>query len=85
MSLDDQFQTALDNVKTLPSTPSNESLLELYGLFKQATTGDAQGKRPGMFSMEARAKWDAWNGRKGMSKDQAMDKYVATVERLEAD
>jgi len=57
-------------------------LLELYGLFKQSTAGDVSGKRPGMLDFKGRAKYDAWATRKGMSKDQAMDAYVETVERL---
>lgn len=78
-----EFDAALQAVKTLPDQPP-EVLLELYGLFKQASTGDATGKRPGMLDFKGRAKYDAWASRKGMSKDAAMDAYVAVVERLKA-
>ncbi len=77
-----EFQSAQERVKTLKSRPSNETLLELYSLFKQATEGDVQGKRPGMLDLKGRAKFDAWTGRKGLSKDAAMSQYVALVERL---
>ena len=76
-----EFDEALEKVKTLPDQPP-DVLLELYGLFKQSTAGNVSGKRPGMLDFKGRAKYDAWATRKGMSKDQAMDAYVETVERL---
>lgn len=82
MALPDDFATAQEKVKTLKSRPSNETLLELYGLFKQSTEGDVQGKRPGMLDLKGRAKFDAWASRKGMAKDTAMTQYVALVDRL---
>lgn len=81
MALDDDFKTAQDDVKKLPSQ-SNESLLDLYSLFKQATAGDASGSRPGMFDLKGRAKFDAWAKRKGMSKDAAKQAYVDLVKKL---
>jgi len=56
--------------------------LQLYGLYKQATEGDVQGKRPGMLDIKGRAKYDAWTGRKGLSKDAAKTAYIALVARL---
>ena len=76
-----EFDEALEKVKTLPDQAPNV-LLELYGLFKQSTAGDVTGKRPGMLDFKGRAKYDAWDSRKGMSKDAAMDTYVGVVERL---
>lgn len=82
MTLQERFEDAQARVKTLSKTPSNDELLELYGWFKQATSGDAQGKRPGMFDLKGRAKYDAWASRKGASRDQAMESYVQVVDRL---
>lgn len=79
-----KFQDAAERVKKLPSRPSNEDLLALYALYKQATAGDVTGSRPGMLQFEARAKYDAWAGKKGLSKDAAMTQYVALVDRLAA-
>ena len=62
--------------------PDPGSLLELYGLFKQSTVGDATGGRPGMLDIRGRAKFDAWAKRKGTPKDDAMEAYVAVVDRL---
>ncbi|HWU67873.1 MAG TPA: acyl-CoA-binding protein, partial [Stenotrophobium sp.] len=54
------FEKALKDVKTLTKRPSNDDLLTLYALFKQATDGDVSGSRPGMLDMVGRAKYDAW-------------------------
>ncbi len=82
MALADDFRSAQERVKTLTTRPSNDTLLELYSLYKQATDGDVQGKRPGLLDLKGRAKYDAWAGRKGLAKDAAMQQYVALVERL---
>ena len=76
-----EFEKALEDVKTLPDQPPNV-LLELYGLFKQATVGDVTGKRPGLLDLKGKAKYDAWATRKGMIKEAAMDEYVAVAKRL---
>jgi diazepam-binding inhibitor (GABA receptor modulating acyl-CoA-binding protein) len=83
-SLKDQFAVAKDQVGELESRPSNEELLQLYGLYKQATEGDVSGARPGMLDLKGRAKYDAWARKKGTSKDDAMKGYVALVAKLEA-
>lgn len=77
-----QFEQAQKDVKTLSSRPSNEQLLSLYANFKQATDGDASGKRPGMLDVKGRAKYDAWAKIKGTGADQAMQKYVDLVKSL---
>ena len=58
---------------------NNDQKLALYGLYKQATVGDVNTSRPGMFDMKGKAKWDAWEKNKGKSQDQAKDEYVALV------
>lgn len=79
---DDAFASAQEQVKQLTRRPSNEELLELYALFKQGSTGDVQGSRPGMMDFKGRAKYDAWASKKGLSQDAAKEKYVALVQRL---
>ena len=81
----DQFKDATKRVEKLSSRPSNDQLLDLYAFYKQATAGDVSGDRPGMFDLKGRAKYDAWAKRKGTSKDDAMKKYVALVDKLEAE
>jgi acyl-CoA-binding protein len=82
MALADDFAKAQERVKTLKTAPSNDTLLELYSLYKQGTVGDVEGRRPGMLDLKGRAKYDAWAGRKGLTKDAAMQQYVALVNRL---
>ena len=76
------FEQAQKDIKTLTKRPSNEDLLALYALFKQAMEGDAKGARPGMLDMVGRAKFDAWTKLKGTSKEQAMQKYLDVVKGL---
>ncbi|SMF25131.1 acyl-CoA-binding protein [Pseudogulbenkiania subflava] len=76
------FAQAQADVKTLAERPDNQTLLQLYSLFKQATEGDVQGERPGMMDFINRAKYDAWDKIKGMSAEQAMQGYVDVVNKL---
>jgi diazepam-binding inhibitor (GABA receptor modulating acyl-CoA-binding protein) len=76
MGLVEDFEAAVKRVNGLPKAPSNDVLLRLYGLYKQATAGDASGSRPGMTDFKGRAKYDSWSSRKGMSRDEAMQAYI---------
>ena len=80
--LERAFTEATAASKQLSRTPDNQTLLKLYALYKQATAGDATGSRPGGFDFVGAAKYDAWAGLKGMSKDAAMQGYVDLVESL---
>jgi acyl-CoA-binding protein len=82
MALLEDFNTAVAQSKDLPSRPSNEDLLQMYGLFKQGTEGDVSGDKPGGFDFKAIAKYNAWEEKKGMDKEKAMQEYVSLVERL---
>jgi len=82
MSLAEKFEQAAKDVNNLNETPAQDDLLEIYGLYKQATVGDITGDRPGIFDQKGRYKWDAWNSRKGMNKEEAQKAYVAKVEAL---
>ena len=77
-----KFEQAVADSKNLSERPDNQTLLKLYALYKQATTGDVEGKRPGFTDMVGRAKWDAWSELKGTSKDDAMNQYVSLIEDL---
>ena len=76
------FEKAVADSKSLPEKPDNMTLLKIYALFKQASSGDVDGKRPGFTDMVGRAKWDAWNECKGTSSDAAMQSYVDLIESL---
>lgn len=81
MDLKELFKASIDKAKGLPNQ-SNETLLELYSFFKQATIGDVEGDRPTGFDFRGAAKWDAWAKRRGMSTDDAMQAYIDLVDRL---
>ncbi|XP_075871943.1 acyl-CoA-binding protein-like isoform X2 [Nelusetta ayraudi] len=83
--MSDSFEKAVEEAKVLPERPSNNDLSDLYGLYKQATVGDVQSECPGIIHFAARAKWCAWNEKKGLSKEDAMAAYVKVVEKLKAD
>jgi acyl-CoA-binding protein len=78
----DQFDAAVAASKTLKERPDNTTLLKLYALYKQATDGDVEGKRPGFTDMVGRAKYDAWAAEKGTGSEDAMRQYVALVGSL---
>jgi acyl-CoA-binding protein len=76
------FEAAVAASKSLPEKPDNATLLKLYSLYKQATEGDVQGKRPGFTDMVGRAKYDAWAAVQGKSADAARQDYIDLVESL---
>lgn len=78
-----KFEQAVTRSKELSKRPSNEELLQLYALYKQATEGDVTGERPGGFDFKGIAKYDSWAEVKGKSKEQAMSEYVALVDKLQ--
>lgn len=82
MSLQAQFDQAVADSKQLPEKPDNMTLLKIYALFKQASVGDVEGKRPGFTDMVGRAKWDAWNELKGTPSDEAKQGYIDLIESL---
>jgi acyl-CoA-binding protein len=77
-----KFEAAVANSKNLSERPDNATLLKIYALYKQATTGDNAEKKPGFGDMVGRAKWDAWNGVKGTSADDAKQQYIDLIESL---
>ncbi|HEY0847888.1 MAG TPA: acyl-CoA-binding protein [Noviherbaspirillum sp.] len=82
MTLQAQFDQAVADSKNLPERPDNMTLLKIYALFKQASAGDVEGKRPGFTDMVGRAKFDAWDALKGTSKEDAMKQYVDLIAGL---
>ncbi len=78
------FEQAQKDVTSLAERPDNQTLLQLYALYKQATDGDVQGERPGMMDFINRAKYDAWAKLQGQSADEAMQCYVDVVKQLMA-
>jgi diazepam-binding inhibitor (GABA receptor modulating acyl-CoA-binding protein) len=77
-----RFEQAVVESKQLPAKPDNNTLLQIYSLFKQASVGDVQGERPGFTDFVGRAKYDAWAGLKGKSAEQAQQAYIDLIESL---
>ena len=77
--MEKSFEQAAEDIKIHGKNLSNENMLKLYGLYKQATVGDVNIDRPGMFDMKGKAKWDAWNKEKGKTTDAAKKEYVQEV------
>ena len=81
--LQEEFENAAARSKEFTKRPSNEELLELYALYKQATEGDVSGERPGGFDFKEIAKFDVWEDLKGKSREQAMKQYIDLVNTLQ--
>ncbi|TFY99658.1 acyl-CoA-binding protein [Ramlibacter rhizophilus] len=77
------FDSAVARSKNLSERPDNATLLKMYGLYKQATEGDVREAKPGFGDMVGRAKWDAWNANKGLSQDEARQRYITLIDSLE--
>ncbi|WP_035851641.1 acyl-CoA-binding protein [Kitasatospora azatica] len=82
MTLQAQFAQAQADSKTLSERPDNMTMLKLYALFKQGSSGNVQGERPRMTDFVGRAKWDAWNEVKGTTQEDAQQQYIDMVENL---
>ena len=79
-----RFKQASVDVKALKQRPSDNDMLALYALYKQATDGDVSGGKPGFFDFVARAKFEAWEALQGTTADEAMQRYIDKVRSLGA-
>jgi acyl-CoA-binding protein len=83
MDLKNMFEQAVSDSKSLSDRPSNDTMLQLYSLYKQAIEGDVTSGPPANpFDFVAKAKYEAWAALKGKTKDAAMKEYVQLVEKL---
>ncbi len=81
-SIQEQFQQAVLDAKSLKTRPDNDTLLRMYALFKQGSEGDVSGPPPGMFDFVASAKFQAWSKLEGTSPESAMKKYIDLIRSL---
>jgi diazepam-binding inhibitor (GABA receptor modulator, acyl-CoA-binding protein) len=82
MDLNQEFQEAAVKSKQLPNQ-SNDNLLKLYSLYKQATEGDINIEKPANpFDMVGNAKFNAWDKLKGTGREDAMKEYIELVKSL---
>ena len=80
--LNAKFEETVKNSTSLSERPDNATLLKIYALYKQATEGDNEGKKPSFTDMVARAKWDAWTKLEGTSSDEAKQLYIDLIASL---
>lgn len=73
------FERASIVVKKLKTKPTNDELLILYGLYKQATSGNCNTPEPSFFQFEAKAKWNSWKAYHNVSFANAKQEYVNIV------
>ncbi|WP_454709981.1 acyl-CoA-binding protein [Delftia acidovorans] len=76
------FEAAVKNSTSISERPDNATLLKLYALYKQATEGDNEAKKPSFTDMVGRAKWDAWEKLKDTSAEDAKQQYIDLIESL---
>uniref|UniRef100_A0AAZ3P4E6 Diazepam binding inhibitor, acyl-CoA binding protein n=1 Tax=Oncorhynchus tshawytscha TaxID=74940 RepID=A0AAZ3P4E6_ONCTS len=79
-----EFEKAADEVRRLTVQPSYAELAVVYGLYKQATLGNVNTERPGIFDFQGKSKWDGWKAQEGKSKEDAIKEYIAFVEEMKA-
>lgn len=79
-----KFKRASERVWDLIERPPNGTLLRLYALYKQATEGDVEGRKPYSRGLKEIAKWNAWSGVKGTPSEDAMESYIELVDSLNA-
>ena len=77
------FDQAMADSKNLAERPDNATLLKMYALYKQGSSGDNAEPKPGFSDMVARVKWDAWSKLQGTSRDDAMQQYVDLIASLD--
>jgi acyl-CoA-binding protein len=90
--LQQQFEAAVSRVDNLPGDQAAAEMVELYGLFKQATHGDhdtcgdvvgddTPDNVNGQKGM-SQGQWESWASFKGVSQEDAKRQYVERVEKI---
>lgn len=80
--LEAQFEKSADVLRKLAYRPSNERMLKLYALYKQATIGDVNTELADPNDLVARAKYEAWQDENGTPRVKAMQEYIELVDYL---
>lgn len=80
----DLFEAASSAVKSLASRPDDNTMLQLYALYKQGSSGDVSGDKPGFFDFVGVAKYEAWEKLRGTSPEDAQSRYIELVRKLGA-
>ena len=81
-TVQEAFEQAAVAAKSLPERPDDNTMLQLYALYKQGSAGDVQGTKPGFFDFVGAAKYEAWGKLKGSSEEDARKQYVELIKKL---
>ena len=76
------FESAAIAVKSLTQRPDDNTMLQLYALYKQGSSGDVSGSKPGFFDFVGVAKYEAWEKLQGTSQEEAQATYIELVNKL---
>jgi acyl-CoA-binding protein len=79
LELEERFKLATTHVQAVAANLDSKLLLQLYGLYKQATVGPCTAAQPSWFNVTAKQKWEAWNQLKQMTVEEAMQSYIRLV------
>lgn len=79
------FEKAAAAAKSLPTRPDDAIMLQLYALYKQGSSGDVQGDKPGFFDFVGAAKYEAWEKLRGVSQEDARQQYIDLIGKLGGD
>ena len=81
-NLEIEFKKAAEKILKCNKNLDNDTLLKLYGLYKQSTIGDCNTDSPSFWMLRDKAKWDAWNNYKGFKKSNAQSTYINLVSEI---
>lgn len=82
----EKFEAAVNVIHSLPKNgsfqPSYAMMLSFYSLYKQATIGPCNIKKPAFYDVVGKAKWDAWSKLGQMKSETAMQMYVEELKKI---
>lgn len=81
-SLKEEFTSLAEKIKKSGKNLDNETLLKLYGYYKQGTIGDCNIECPAFWKINEKLKWGAWDEHRGTKKKHAMKKYIKLVNKI---
>ena len=83
MEIKSLFEKAVADSNSMKTRPSNDTLLHLESLYKQATEGDINIAPPeDPYDFLAKARYEAWAALKGKPIKEAQNEYIRLVNKL---
>lgn len=82
METEDIFKNASNRARTLKNV-SEDDMLRLYGLYKQANEGACNTDKPYFWDFTATAKWKSWKSFSNLSREEAQRQYICLVKNFD--